>query len=123
MLVIMLHSYMAASQVSAGFYMEGQVAVTSDGRGVFTNFGGPGLKFHFNPFTLSFQMMPSLRFQNEVGRPLVTPMLGVGPQLYLLKNKRLVLSFPSYYTASDHTWTFTAGLGYVLTNKNHSQPH
>jgi len=107
----------AQAEKSFSFSMEGQLVATTDGKGLFVNAGGPGLKFHFSKWAISINMMPSLRFQDDRPKPLVTPILGCGPQLYFLKEKRLVLSFPCYYYTNSHVWTFTAGLGYVLTRK------
>ena len=101
----------------ASFNIEGQLAVTTDGTGVFVNMGGPNLKFNFSKFSLAINMMPSLRFQEDKVKSFVTPMLGGGPQLYFLKDKRFVLSFPAYYNTNTNKWTFTAGVGYVLTKK------
>lgn len=94
---------------------DGQISATTDSKGLFVNFGGPGLKFKTKFVNVSFNMMPSLRFQEDETKPLVTPILGVGPQLYFLTKKKLILSFPSYYYTSAQKWVFTAGLGYVIT--------
>ncbi len=107
----------AQEEQKASFNIEGQLAVTTDGTGVFANMGGPNIKFNFSKFSLALNMMPSLRFQEDKVKSFVTPMLGVGPQIYLLKDKRVVLSFPSYYNTNTNKWTFTAGVGYVLTKK------
>ena len=104
-------------EAKASLNVEGQIGVTIDGTGVFANMGGPNIKFNFSKFSLAFNMMPSLRFQEDKVKSFVTPMLGVGPQIYLLKDKRVVLSFPSYYNTNTNKWTFTAGVGYVLTKK------
>lgn len=115
--IIFLPIFLAFSQekskISLGF--EGQLSVASDGKGVFTNFGGPGLKLKTQAFNLSFLMMPSLRFQNDDPKPFVIPVLGVGPQLQVLKSKRLIFTFPAYYFVIEKKWTFAAGLGYVLS--------
>jgi hypothetical protein len=34
-----------------------------------------------------------------------------------LKEKKFLLSLPAYYNTGTNQWTFTAGLGYVLTKK------
>jgi hypothetical protein len=104
-------------QKLTSFNLEGQIAATTDGKGVFVNFGGPTLKFNFDKVTFGINFMPSLRFQEDKVKALVTPTLGFGPQLYLLKNKKFILSFPAYYNTNTNVWTFTAGLGYVLTTK------
>ncbi len=97
--------------------IEGQAAITTDGKGVFFNMGGPSLKFNFSKFNVAINMMPSLRFQEDKVKSFVTPMLGFGPQIYFLKDKRFLVSFPAYYNTGNNQWTFTAGLGYVLTKK------
>lgn len=104
-------------ELKASLNVEGQIAVTTDGTGVFANMGGPNIKFNFSKFSLAINMMPSLRFQEDKVKSFVTPMLGVGPQLYFLKDKRFVVSFPAYYNTNTNNWTFTAGVGYVLTKK------
>jgi hypothetical protein len=104
-------------QANAKFNFEGQVAATTDGKGVFFNMGGPNVKFNFSKFSVAINMMPTLRFQEDKVKSVVTPMLGFGPQFYFLKDKRFLLSFPSYYNTGNNQWTFTAGLGYVLTKK------
>ncbi len=101
----------------ASFNIEGQIAFTTDGIGLFTNMGGPNLKFNFSKFSLAINMMPSLRFQEDKVKSFVTPMLGVGPQIYFLKDKRFVLSFPAYYNTNTNKWTYTAGVAYVLSKK------
>lgn len=116
---IFLNSFSIKAQQTAEvkFNLEGQLAATTDGRGIFINVGGPAVKFNFKKVAFSLQMMPSLRFHKEIGRPLVTPMLGCGPQIYFLRQRRLILSFPAYYYSSSHVWHFTAGLGYVINFK------
>ena len=92
---------------------DGQLVLTTNGQGVFTNFGGPGLKLNFEKCAFSINMMPSLRMEKREGYPMITTALGVGPQFYFLK-KRAILSFPAYYNVTSHNWTFSAGFGYVL---------
>jgi hypothetical protein len=97
--------------------IEGQVAISTDGKGVFVNMGGPNIKFSFSKFNVALNMFPSLRFQEDKVKSFVTPMLGFGPQIYFLKDKRVLLAFPTYYNTTTNKWTFTAGIGYVLTKK------
>jgi hypothetical protein len=110
-------SLTAQTEQSVSLNLEGQLAASTDGKGLFINAGGPALKFSFPRFAFSVNMMPSLRFQNEAHKPLVTPILGCGPQFYFLKERRFIVSFPCYYYSSSQVWTFTAGIGYVLTKK------
>jgi hypothetical protein len=107
----------AQTEPKTQFNIEGQIAITTNGQGIFYNMGGPNVKFNFSKVSLAINMMPSLRFQNDPVKSVVTPMLGFGPQLYFLKNKKFLLSFPAYYNTSNNQWIFTAGVGYVLTKK------
>lgn len=113
------------SNKSLEWSFEGQIALVTNGKGCFVNFGGPGLKFKSSILDVKIGMMPSLRFQKENPKPFVTPLLGFGPQFYLTKSKKLLLSFPIYYYMSTYRWEFTGGIGYVITsnkkNKNESE--
>ena len=113
------------SNKSFEWSFEGQIALVTNGKGCFVNFGGPGIKFKSNLLDVKLGMMPSLRFQKESPKPIVTPLLGFGPQFYLTKSKKLFLSFPIYYYASTYKWEFTGGIGYVITSikktKNESE--
>ena len=111
------YSVFSQEKPKASLNIEGQIAVTTDGTSVFANMGGPNIRFNFSKFIFAINMMPSFRFQDDKVKSFVTPMLGFGPQLYLLKDKRFVISFPSYYNAYTNKWTFTSGVGYVLTKK------
>lgn len=95
--------------------VEGQIAVTTNAKDVFMNFGGPALKFGFSKVAFALNFMPSLRFHNVNNKVQLTPVLGTGLQVYGLKDKRFVLSFPFYYLTSSNAWVGTAGIGYVLT--------
>ena len=95
--------------------IEGQFAMTTNAKALFINLGGPALRFNFSKFSIGVTMFPTIKFEDKSSKLLVTPLLGVGPQLCFLKNKRYILEFPSYYTASKNSWTVSAGFGYVLT--------
>lgn len=112
---LIIDTFCAQDKRSLEWGFEGQIATTTDSKGVFVNFGGPGIKLKTKFVNVSFNMMPSLRFQEDATKPFVTPILGAGPQLYFLKKKKLLLSFPAYYYSSTQKWVFTAGLGYVIT--------
>ena len=99
----------------AAFNLEGQIAATSNGKAVWYNMGGPSIKFNFKKIGFGIGMFPSLKFEDDNPRPIVIPILGVGPQIYFLKHKRAILSFPCYYIAARNSWELTAGIGYVLT--------
>ena len=96
-------------------HIEGQIAITTNGKAVWYNMGGPTLKFNFRKFAIAISMLPSLKFEDDAPKPFVVPILGVGPQVYFLKNKRAILSFPCYYIASRNSWELSGGVGYVLT--------
>jgi hypothetical protein len=95
--------------------VEGQLSVTTNGKLTFLSIGGVSLKLVCKKFTFGVMMGPSLKFQNEASKITIVPVLGVGPQLYFLKNKRFFLSFPAYYIATKKIWTQSAGIGYVLS--------
>lgn len=95
--------------------IEGQLSVSVNNTCVFVNLGGPALKFATKKVCLSFNLLPSLKFENVVGKPLVTPILGFGPQFCFLQNKRFILSLPCYYHTTQNAWMTSFGVGYVLT--------
>ena len=95
--------------------VEGQLAVTTNGKAVFMSIGGVSLKFIFKKFTVGINMGPALKFESENSKITTVPVLGVGPQIYFLKDKRFFLNFPAYYIGSKKIWTQSAGIGYVLT--------
>jgi len=113
--LITLSDLLAQTEKKTQFGIEGQIAATTNGEGLFINIGGPALKFVFSKFAVSVNMVPSLRIQEEKPKSMITPLLGVGIQIYLLKNKRFVVCLPAYYYSSKNIWTLTAGVGYVLT--------
>jgi hypothetical protein len=95
--------------------IEGQIAMTTNANAFFVNLGGPVIKFNFQKLSIGGTFFPSLKFENKDSKLLVTACLGAGPQLCFLKDKRLILEFPCYYTAAKNNWTVSAGFGYVLT--------
>ena len=116
-IVLSINGVFSQQKKSFELSSEGQIALVTNGRGFFVNFGGPGIKFKMKALDVKLNMMPSLRFQKENPKPYITPLLGFGPQIYFTKSKRLLLSFPIYYYPSTYKWEFTAGLGYVITSK------
>lgn len=96
--------------------IEGQIALTTNGKAIWYNMGGPSLKFSFKKLVFSISMFPSLKFEKDATHPVVMPILGIGPQIYFFKNKRFILTFPYYYIASRNIWELTGGIGYVLTS-------
>jgi len=95
--------------------IEGQIGLTTNTESLFFNLGGPTLRFSFPKFAVGATMFPSLKVENKASKLTVTPLLGAGPQFCFLKDKRFILEFPCYYTASKASWTFTMGIGYILT--------
>ena len=88
-LIFIAYLYNSTAQESKSeFKIEGQIAATTNGNAVFTNFGGPAMKFTFSKIAASISMIPSLKFENDTSKPLVLPTLGFGLQFYFLKNKR-----------------------------------
>ncbi len=94
---------------------EGQIAVTTNLENYFINIGGPAIKLNFSKVAVGLNFMPSLRFYNLNSSVHIAPILGIGVQIYGLKNKRYVLSVPLYYLASTNRWIGTIGIGYVLS--------
>jgi hypothetical protein len=103
------------NNLKASFNMEGQLGVTSNGKALWYNMGGPAIRFNFSKLSFSIGMFPSLKFEDDAPRPVVVPILGIGPQIHFLKHKRFLLSFPCYYIAARNAWEITGGIGYVLT--------
>jgi hypothetical protein len=99
----------------ASLNIEGQIAVTTNGKAAFINVGGPAIKFSFKHFAFAVNFMPSMRVEEHNKTITFTPLLGTGLQFYFLKHKRFIISLPCYYYAAKNTWVGTAGIGYVLT--------
>lgn len=112
-------SAFSQEEQKSSLQIEGQLAITTNAKDVFVNVGGPSLKFNLSKVAFAFNFLPSLRFHEIAGKIQVSPILGSGIQVYGLKDKRLVLSFPWYYLAATNSWTFTCGLGYVFSKSKH----
>jgi hypothetical protein len=89
----------------------GSAMLSTDGKSVFFNMGGPGIKLSAKNWSTSISMIPSLRFFEDDPRPIVTPLLGVGLNV---SYKRWVLGFPCYYLASKSMWILSVGAGVRL---------
>lgn len=115
--ILFAHMNLAQTEIKnePSLNLEGQVAVSTNGKAMWYNMGGPAIKFNFKRIAFGIGMFPSLKFQQDEPRPIMMPILGVGPQFYFLKNRRFVLSFPCYYLSAHNSWELTAGIGYVLT--------
>ena len=91
--------------------LTGTVMVSTDGKSVFYNMGGPGVKLSGKKWSTSLCMIPSLRFFEDEPRPLVTPLLGLSLNV---SYKRWIIGFPCYYLASRNIWILSAGAGVRL---------
>lgn len=102
---------------ATAFHIEGQVAFTTNGKAGFINFGGPSIKLSRESFAIAINFMPSLRFEKSNETVNLTPILGVGPQIYFPKRKKFFVGLPCYYYANRNIWVVTAGVGYVLSKQ------
>ncbi len=90
----------------------GQVSLTTDGKGLFFNMGGPGLKMEITPkIAVSVNMFPSLRYEYSSTDADIKPFLGTGLQIYF---KRFIVAAPFYYLPNTKNWVVTAGIGWKL---------
>jgi len=110
---VLAHSQEEPKQASLN--IDGQIAVTTNGKAAFINVGGPAIKFSFKHFAVAVNFMPSMRIEEHNKTIALTPLLGAGLQFYFLKHKRFIISLPCYYYAAKNSWVGTAGIGYILT--------
>jgi hypothetical protein len=96
------------NSVSAGFSLVGQVSVATNGEAIFTNFGGPNVKFEKKKFWICVSMFPSLRFMNDAPRATVIPTLGTG---LLVGYGKLYFIAPGYYNNVTNQWSLALGVG------------
>jgi hypothetical protein len=89
----------------------GSMMISTDGKSIFYNMGGPGIKFTKDKLTIGFNMLPSLRFFKDDPRPLVTPLLGAG---LIIGYKRFIIGMPVYYLAAKTSWIISGGIGVKL---------
>lgn len=97
--------------------IEGQIGVSVNSDAVLLNIGGPALKFIFPKFSIAAMFLPCIKFEEDPVKPLVTPILAMGPQLYFLRDKRFVLGIPFYYNSAKNEWQVSAGAGYILSKQ------
>ena len=93
-IIVLLNGFVSFSQTESKpsvLSFEGQVAVTTDGKAIFVNVGGPAIKLGFSKIAFAINMFPSLKIEVENRKTPVFPLLGVGPQIYFLKNKKTKL--------------------------------
>jgi hypothetical protein len=89
----------------------GSMMISTDGNSFFYNMGGPGVKFAKEKWTISLNMLPSLRFFKDEPRPLVSPLLGAG---LIIGYKRFIFGMPVYYLTAKTSWIITGGVGVKL---------
>ncbi len=106
----------SAIKSAVNWTIGGQITLSSDFKqNIFLNFAGPGIKLSDKskkfPWAFSINMFPSMRYntQEKDGNKVFTPILGAGFQVFY---KKLVISMPSYYLATQNIWVGTLGLGY-----------
>lgn len=104
----------AQTETEVKLELNGQLVATASDKAVFVNVGGPALKLKTKTVHFSIGALPSLRFQMEKGKLQLSPILGLGPQVFLGKKHRFIASFPIYYFSSTHIWVYTAGIGWVF---------
>ena len=109
--------FLSVEQVSAqkkevvSASITGAAIVSTDGKSVFFNMGGPGIKVAKKDWMASINLLPSLRFFEDNPRPFVTPILGTG---VCIGYKRFILAVPFYYLSAKAEWIVTAGIGVKL---------
>jgi len=89
----------------------GSAVVSTDGKSVFFNMGGPGIRVAKKDWMASINLLPSLRFFEDQPRPFVTPILGTG---VFIGYKRFIVAVPLYYLSARSEWIVTAGIGVKL---------
>lgn len=87
----------------------GSAFVATDFKAIYLSMGGPGISMKKKNWTISVNMLPSLRLLNDAPKPFVTPILGGG---LMTAYKHLVLGFSFYYISSELTWKIAPGVGY-----------
>lgn len=96
-------------KVTASF--TGAFMISTDGKSVFYNMGGPSVKVAHKKWSASLNMFPSLRFFDVNGTININPILGTG---ITIGYKRWMIGFPCYYLADKKIWVLTAGAGVRL---------
>jgi hypothetical protein len=101
----------AQSKPSTEVSFAGAVMISTDGKSVFYNMGGPSVKLTYKKWSGSVNMFPSLRFFDVKGTITINPILGTG---ITIGYKRWMIGFPCYYLADKKIWVLTAGAGVRL---------
>jgi hypothetical protein len=91
------------------FNISGNFIIATDFESLYTNYGGPAVKFSFskNIYT-SISMYPGLRWKNDPVKPTALPILGTGLHFGY---KRLILAMPFYYISNENKWKAAFGIG------------
>ena len=111
-LIFLLSFYgFAQSDTKISASLAGSVMVSTDGKSVFYNMGGPSVKLTYKKWSGSVNMFPSIRFFDVKGTINVNPILGTG---ITIGYKRWMIGFPCYYLADKKIWVLTAGAGVRL---------
>ena len=92
--------------------LDGSFGASTNGRAIFLNLGGPNLSYTRPNLRIALSFFPSMRFQKEPNRPMVSPTLGGGVQI---THRRTSLLVPLYFVSNR--WTVSAGLGFKLTKQ------
>jgi hypothetical protein len=111
-LIFLLSFYgFAQTEKKIAASLAGSVMLSTDGKSVFYNMGGPSVKLTYKKWSGSVNMFPSLRFFDVKGTINVNPILGAG---ITIGYKRWMIGFPCYYLADKKIWVLTAGAGVRL---------
>lgn len=112
-ILIICNTFFAKAQTkpTTDVSFSGALMVSSDGKSVFYNMGGPSIKITYKKWHVAAYMLPSLRFFDLNGTINVNPILGTG---LTFGYKRWMFGFPCYYIADKKIWVFTAGAGVRL---------
>ncbi len=102
--------------------IDGAIAMSTDGKAVYFNMGGPGINFTVSKLQFSINMLPSIGISKKTtaatsaysGATTVlnaTPVLGTGFQVFY---KKFIFCVPFYYKFTNNTWVGTVGVGYKI---------
>jgi hypothetical protein len=103
---------------TANLNIEGQIMLSANAHALFLNLGGPALRLNFSKTSVGIDLYPSFKFENSASKLVISPLLGVGPQICFLKGKRFIIAIPCYYYSTKNFWIASLGFGYILTTSN-----
>ncbi len=91
------------------FSITGNFIVATDFESLYTNYGGPAVKFSFSKnLYVCISMYPGLRWKADAKKPGVLPILGTGMHVGY---KSFILALPFYYMSNKNKWRAAIGLG------------